>query len=270
MPQVEANGCSFYYESDAFVDPWKTPEVVFIHHGAFRSSKFWYHWVPPLADRYRVIRRDFRGMGRSTVPGPDYKWTIEGLAEDVVAFMDALEIEKVHYMGESMGGIVGIVMAANYPNRLHSLTLCATPMNISSEKLQGQGMASRIKETVSGFVEDRWKQKVLTPLSQEMQEWVKSEWEKNDRSVIDGIMALAPTIDVGWAFSRITTPTLLISPTRSPLSPIEEQKELHKAIPGSKQVFVDGYGHELYWDQPAQCLQALNEFLDSLSASDAS
>ncbi len=263
MPEVKANGCVFYYESDTFVDPWKTPEVVFIHHGAFRSSKFWYHWVPALADRYRLIRRDMRGMGRSTIPEPGYKWSIEGLAEDVVAFMDALEIEKIHYVGESLGGIVGMAMAAKYPHRLHTLTLCAAPMNITTEKLVGQGMASRIKESISGFVEDRWKQKILTPLSQEMQDWVKSEWEKNPRSVVDGIMDLAPTIDVTWALPRIKTPTLLISPMHSPLSPKEEQQELHKAIAGSKQVFVDGYGHELYWDQPGPCLRILNEFLGS-------
>lgn len=264
MPQVEANGCNFYYESDAFVDPWTNPEVVLIHHGAFRSSKFWYHWVPPLADRYHVIRRDFRGMGRSSIPEPGYKWTIEALADDVVAFMDVLKIDKIHYMGESLGGIVGIVMAANYPDRLHSLTLCSTPTDLGDDKMYRQGMASKMKESLGAFVEDRWKQRILTPLSQDMQNWVKSEWEKNPRSVVDGIMELAPQVDVSWALPLIKTPTLVMSPEHSPLSPKEEQDALHKAIPHSKQVYIKGYGHETYWDQPDQCLRVLKEFLGSL------
>ena len=262
MPEIEANGCNFHYESDAFVDPWKTPETILIHHGAFRSGKFWYHWVPPLADSYRVIRRDMRGHGGSTLPGPDFEWSVEALAEDVVAFMDALKIDKIHFMGESMGGIVGIVLAAKYPERLHSLILCATPMNLHPDKLIG--MEERIKNTVSGFVEDRWEQGILTPLDQLMQDWVKSEWEKSHPTIIDAVMTFAPKIDIMWALPLIKVPTLLLSPTNSPLSTLEEQTQLHEAIVGSKMVTIEGHGHELYWDRPTQCTNALREFLASL------
>jgi pimeloyl-ACP methyl ester carboxylesterase len=80
MPTVDANGCKFYYEIDDYSDPWvKDTETVWLQHGVGRSTKFWYHWVPALSRSYRVIRRDMRGHGQSSVPPPDHKWSLDEL-----------------------------------------------------------------------------------------------------------------------------------------------------------------------------------------------
>jgi pimeloyl-ACP methyl ester carboxylesterase len=122
MPTVDANGCKMYYEVDDFTDPWTSAkETVWLQHGVGRSTKFWYHWVPALAREYRVVRRDMRGHGQSSAPPPDHKWSLDELAEDMLAFMDAVGLERVHYLGESIGGIIGILFATRWPERLKSL-----------------------------------------------------------------------------------------------------------------------------------------------------
>jgi len=125
MPKVTANNYETHYECDDFTDPWTPAETIWIQHGFGRSSRFWYHWVPPLARRYRVIRRDLRGHGQSADPGPNYMWSVEELLTDMKGFLDALNLDQVHYVGESIGGLLGIACAVRWPERFKSLTLCA-------------------------------------------------------------------------------------------------------------------------------------------------
>src|SRR5580704_12918754 len=68
-----------------------------------------------------------RGHGQSSAPPPDHKWSLNELAEDMLAFMDAVGLERVHYLGESIGGIVGILFATRWPERFKSLTICNSP-----------------------------------------------------------------------------------------------------------------------------------------------
>ena len=88
-------------------DPWTTTERVGIQPGFGRNLNFWAHWIPRLAGQYRVLRRDMRGHGQSADPGPDYVWSVDDLLNDMKGFLDALEIDAVHYIGESVGGILG-------------------------------------------------------------------------------------------------------------------------------------------------------------------
>jgi len=82
MPKITANNYEMHYEVDDFTDPWKSAETIWIQHGFGRSSRFWYHWVPPLARDYRVVRRDMRGHGQSADPGPSYAWSVDDLLSD--------------------------------------------------------------------------------------------------------------------------------------------------------------------------------------------
>ena len=105
MPTVRLeDGLEMYYEDHDFTDPWRTPETVVMHHGNSKSSLLWYPWVPLLAGNYRVVRMDARGFGRSTVPAPGYDWSLEGFALDLKRFLDALGLDRVHLIGETVGG----------------------------------------------------------------------------------------------------------------------------------------------------------------------
>ena len=107
-----------HYIHDSFADPWKPTETILIQHGFARHSAFWYHWIPVLAREYHVIRRDLRGHGRSSYVLPDEsgvgecKVTLDEVVDEVVDTLDQLGVGKVHFLGESTGGMVGIVVAA--------------------------------------------------------------------------------------------------------------------------------------------------------------
>src|SRR4030067_2517101 len=122
MPTVRVADVDLFYQADDFAAPGVQHDTVFIQHGYGRNSNFFRGWVPWLAREYRVVRMDLRGCGRSADPGPDYRYSLDGFLGDFIGFLNALEIDQVHYIGESLGGISGGAAAALYPQRFKSLT----------------------------------------------------------------------------------------------------------------------------------------------------
>jgi len=183
-----------YYEVDDFTDPWITDkETVWLQHGVGRSTRFWYHWVPPLARHYQVIRRDMRGHGQSADPGPDHHWSLDELVTDMHAFMDALGLRQVHYVGESIGGILGVLFATRWPERLKSLTICNSPTTIrpaGTRALSGeQGNLHKLlaSEGSIGWGRLMIERKIISGNSPEHIEWVLKEWAKTPAHVLQGI-----------------------------------------------------------------------------------
>ena len=121
MPDVKVNGMQIHYELDDFTDPWEQSDTILIQHGYGRSGKFWYHWAPPLARDYRVLRVDMRGHGQSVDPADDHPWSVDELLSDIRGVIEALGLGSVHYVGESVGGILGIALAARWPELLKTV-----------------------------------------------------------------------------------------------------------------------------------------------------
>src|SRR5437763_5344497 len=93
MHKVEIRqGVWLAYEDNWFGKPWTQPNTVVMVHGNSESSRAWTQWVPHLAGTYRVIRLDLPGFGASTEP-PNYQWTVDELAADLVRFLDAIGIQ---------------------------------------------------------------------------------------------------------------------------------------------------------------------------------
>jgi pimeloyl-ACP methyl ester carboxylesterase len=271
MPKVTANNYEMHYEVDDFTDPWKTSETIWIQHGFGRSSQFWYHWVPPLAGKYRVLRRDMRGHGQSADPGVDYQWSVDDLLNDMKGFLDALGLDKVHYVGESVGGILGIAFATRWPERFKSLTLCATPTAIRPHiqrafavgyedwytalgKLGAAGWVKALMEQGGG----------IGTANPAHIEWIIKEWGKTRTHVLQGLCRLVPSVDVEPILEQVKVPTLVLAPARSPLSPLTEQVMIRDKIPGARIAVIEGHGHEIYLDGAEDCIAALLKFIRSL------
>ena len=127
MLELKRDGALLAYEVYDFTDPWLKPETVFLHHGCGKHSRYWYRWIPVLARKYRVVVMDARGFGQSSDPGPEYKWSMKGFADDVIALIDHLNVEKFHFVGEHMGAWVGIELSLTYPQRMQSLVFSGLP-----------------------------------------------------------------------------------------------------------------------------------------------
>jgi 3-oxoadipate enol-lactonase len=112
---------------DCFADPWTDVSPVVLQHGFCRNHRFWSGWVPYLARHHRVLRPDLPGCGdsgRIPATGLDLDTLADLLGRTLAATTD----RPVHYVGESLGGILGVVLAATRPELIASLSLVSTPL----------------------------------------------------------------------------------------------------------------------------------------------
>lgn len=123
MPMLAGEDGDLYYEICDVVPPWRRPaETILFLNGLAINADIWVTWLPELVDRYRLLRTDLRGFGRSFVPVAGDLWSLERIARDVRVVMAAAEVERVHFVGESTGGTVGLYLAAQQPQTLLTLT----------------------------------------------------------------------------------------------------------------------------------------------------
>jgi 3-oxoadipate enol-lactonase len=153
--QIQANGIQMNYE-------WagkRNAPVVALSHSLASSLIMWEPQMNALQDDFQVLRYDIRGHGKTEAPKGAY--TMEMLADDAVALLDGLKIDKVHWVGLSLGGMIGQGLALNHASRLRSLVLCDTGAMIPKEAqamweeriatARNQGMAALAEGTM-----ERW------------------------------------------------------------------------------------------------------------------
>ena len=272
MPRITANNCEMYYELDDYTDPWlKDKDTIWLQHGIGRSSRFWYHWVPALARRYQVVRRDMRGHGFSADPGPHHNWTVDELLDDMRAFLDALGLDRVHYLGESIGGILGVAFAAKWPERLKSLTVCASPTAIRPAALSAltggeRELGSELARLGGGgWVKILMQQNIISGKDPAHIEWVVNEWSRTPTHVLRGINRMLAKADISPLLPQINVPTLVLAPSRSPLTPLSDQLSIRNSIPNARMAVIEGPGHEIYVDEPEECINAFLKFLNTMA-----
>jgi pimeloyl-ACP methyl ester carboxylesterase len=186
------------------------------------------------------------------------------------AFLDALGLQQVHYIGESIGGILGVAFAARWPERLKSLTICNSPTTIRPQAGKAlSGQHGNVQSALATGGSRGWgrlliEQKIISGKNPAHIEWVVNEWSKTPTHVLQGITRMLGGADTTPLLPQINVPTLILAPARSPITPLSDQITMRTLIPNARIAVVEGPGHEIYVDEPEECLNALLKFLRSL------
>ena len=134
MPRIALpEGVSIHCAVDDFLWPWDRSTPVLMMHGFARNATFWNRWMPAIGETHRVYRPDLLGCGLSDQPPKGYRYTPDKISAQILAVLEALSLPRVHWVGESSGGIIGLLLAATYPDRIASLVLCNTPSRIPDQ-----------------------------------------------------------------------------------------------------------------------------------------
>ena len=263
----EIDGYLTYYEIDDFTDPWKEPEMVLLYHGLGRTVDVWYGWVPILARHYRVLRTDYRGHGRSAPPRVGYPWSLETLAREAKLLLDRLAVRRVHWVGESLGGNVGIQFAIDYPDRLASLTLCSTPYRypgavqdkVRQWSTQLQQMSVKewyLHDTATRFDPDKDDEQMI--------QWFADLVGRTDVDVIRAISRFLPSVDMSATCPRVQAPALILHPGQSPIAPVEDARAMCEAIPNARLVMFYDSSHHVFLTRSEECARETLRFLQDL------
>ena len=257
-----ATGVRVHYaaQGDPSLRPGGGEPLLFLH--GFTDSWFSFsRLLPLLPARYRAYPLSQRGHGDSERPACCY--AVDDFAADVVAFLDAVGVERATLVGHSMGSIVARRVAETRRERVARLVLlgaAATPVNEAALELQREvrALADPVPED---FVREFQASTTYVPLPAPFFERVVAESRKLPARVwqaaLDGVVAANDADRLG----RIAAPTLLLWGERDAWFPREEQERLATAIPGARLIVYPETGHALQWERPERVAADLDAFV---------
>jgi pimeloyl-ACP methyl ester carboxylesterase len=266
VPEVRVDDTlEMVYRVDDFTDPWKSADTILLVHGGMKPKELYYGWVPTLSRHLRVIRPYLRGHWGSTPAPEGYHWTISGLVSDLKNFLDALGLDRVHYVGEALGGTLGYNFAYRYPERLKTLTIVNSPgptlkghrMSILLDILKKEGLERTVDYLASSHSEE-------TSDIPGLDDWFHDEMKKCPTEATIGYIEAAANLDVNIDsfLPNIQVPTLLLTGAEySSLITLEEAQHFRELIPRAKLVVFPGVKAVAVVAVPERCAEEVLRFI---------
>ncbi len=269
MPDLRrTDDLSVHYKIDDFTDPWADRPYLVLQHGNGRSGRFWYRWVPLLARHYRIVRPDMRGLGGSMVPcNLERDLTLDTLVGDLVALFNHLDAETIHFCGESMGGILGLALAARHPERIRTLTLVGTPVFIEDGMKQryALGHGSRtdamekmgIREWVAATTRGT---RIPADKEPDLFEWYVDEFAKGDAQVQIAMSKLVNAADASSFLPDVKAPVLGLYPTSGQITSDRQEILLREGLAEFQLVHLPTEYHMVQLLYPRECTEEILRF----------
>ena len=265
MPTVRLDDTlEMYYEDDDYTDPWKTPETVVLHHGNAKSSRLWYAWVPLLARQYRVVRLDARGFGRSSVPPEGYQWSLSNFGTDLLRLLDHLGLDRVHLVGETIGGTIALRFAYEHPERLQSLTACTSPFKFTGVTTYLEYYRLVQEEGVAAWARKTANQRVDPAASAAHHEWYIQQMSQTSRRVVLETLAYLATQDLTDILPQIQTPALALVAEHSHANTPGRARAMTELMPNGRLLVIPGASGYVQHSEPEKCVAAWREFVGGL------
>ena len=257
--KITANGIAIHHRLDG---PESAP-VLTMSHSLAANLDMWAGQMAALGE-YRVLRYDTRGHGGSDAPPGDY--TLERLADDLLALLDALGIETTHYVGLSMGGMVGQIAALRDQSRFRSLALCNTTSRVPAEMhptwaerittARGRGMEALVEPTI-----ERWFSPAFRERRSPEVDGVRAMIRATPVEGYCGCCAAIMGLDATERLSAIERPVLLIAGEHDPGTPVAAHEAIRDRIAGSDLVVLPDARHFTNVERRSEFNRALVEFL---------
>ena len=242
MPKIDVGDAEIFCEETGAGEP------VMLVPGLGGAGSFWHAQVPALKNDFRVICHDHRGCGRSTPSRIEY--SVDQMAGDAVRLLDALGIERAHWVGHSTGGAMGQIVAQDYPDRLGALVLSATwagrdgyfrrAFAARKAVLDALGMAEYARHSLLSL-HPPWYVARNEELMAAQENFVAGAGQPAE--------IMASRIDAICAFDRrdrlgdIAAPTLVIVAEDDMVTPRYLSDEIAEAVPGAEKAILPTGGH---------------------------
>jgi 3-oxoadipate enol-lactonase len=239
--------------------------VVTMSHALGTNLSLWDEQAGALRGRYRVLRFDTRGHGQTSAPPGPY--SLEQLADDAAALLAGLGIKETHYVGISMGGMIGQTWALRHPAMVQSLVLCDTTSRypaaaapIWQERIrtvEAKGMEALVAPTL-----ERWFTAPFRARRKDLLERVGEMIRRTSPQGYIGCCHALPKINVTDRLKELHCPALVIVGEEDPGTPVEMAREIHAALPGAELAILRSASHLSNLEQPYEFNRALVRFLD--------
>src|SRR5712691_886137 len=264
--KIKANGIEINYEKEG------SGPVVTLSHSLACNLHMWDEQAKALASRYTVLRFDTRGHGQTSAPVGAY--SLEQMGEDFKGLLDGLGITQTHFVGLSMGGMIGQTFALKYPAMVQSLVLCDTTSRYPADAAPVWQERIRTVETkgMDGIVEgmlERWFTASFRKRSPALMDRVRAMLRATNPQGYIGCCHALPKINVTDRLKELHCPALIIVGEEDLGTPVEMAREIHRALPAAELVVLRSASHLSNLEQPGEFNRVLLGFLDKVTGRSA-
>jgi 3-oxoadipate enol-lactonase len=256
---IQSDGCQLNAQVEG---PERAP-VLMLCNSLGTDLHMWDDQVKAITEHYRLVRYDRRGHGKSGAPKGPYN--MDMLGRDALAVMDGAGVQKVNWCGLSMGGMVGMWLGANAPQRIDRLVLS----NTSSHMADKQIWNDRIKTVRAGGLEaivdgtmERWFTKGFRERSPQAIARMKEMMLKTPVEGYIGCGEAVRDMDHREIIRKITAPTLVIAGKHDPATTVEAAEFIRGRIPGAQLAVLEA-AHIANVEQPQAYTDVLLKFLSA-------
>jgi len=257
MPFAESNGARLNYRFDGPADG----PVLVLSNSLGTNLSMWDPQIPALAAQFRLLRYDTRGHGQSSVTAGPY--TITQLGRDVVGLLDGLGIERAHFCGLSMGGVIGMWLGVYALERINRLVLCNTAAKIGTADMWNTRIET-VRTNGLGAVAETQAQRWFTPaFIAKAPDVIAATRQMIASTSPEGYAANCGAVrdmDQQETISRIRARTLVIGGLHDPVISAADLRYLVDTIPGAKLVELDA-SHLSNVEASVEFTKALLNFL---------
>lgn len=220
-------------------------DVVLLCGSLGSDLRMWDAQVPALLGAgYRVVRYDHRGHGAS--PVPDGPYSLADLGSDAIALLDRLGVARAHVVGLSLGGMVGMWLAQNAPERVDRLVLCCTSAELGPASMWNERIAAVDaggSAAVASAVAERWLTAATRAARPERAAWLRDMIAATPGLGYAACCAAIRDMTLLDGLADITAPTLVIAGSADPATPPEHGQRIADAVPGARLVVVPDVAH---------------------------
>ena len=242
--------------------------IIFLHGYPFDKT-MWEGQLQFLRSSYRVIALDIRGFGASR--DEQSLLSIDLFADDVISFMNKLEIEKAIICGLSMGGFIALNAIARFPDRFEALILCDTQCIADTAEVKAKRYktideikANGPDDFNEGFIKSVFHKDSLIQMPEIVEAVRNVVFSNSQQIIINGLIALAERSETCTTLGRIAVPTLIICGREDVVTPLPQSEYMHEHIKGSLLRIIENAGHVSNLEHQYEFNKILYDFLMSL------
>lgn len=267
MPTIDVNGTTLHYLDDG---PRDAPALVF-SPSMFFDGRMFAAQAAAFSDRYRVLRYDLRGQGQSA-RHPREQLDMDTQAEDAAALIEALELAPCTFVGNSMGGFIGLRLAARRPDLVSSAVVMGTSADVEEQAEAMDGLIAALAEhgmepVLDGVLQFMMGDTTLTdPSRADVLAEVRALLASRTPEYADAAWHIAHRKGILDELANITIPLTVVAGTEDHTYPPPKSEQIVAGVPHARLVMMERTGHVHAMENPEAVNAVLEEHLAALPA----
>ena len=264
MPYFNLGSFDLHYEIQGEGEP------VLLSHSLVCDLEMFGFQAEKLSDDFLTLNVDTRGHGHSGL-APHENWTLEEMAEDFLPLLDSLGLEKVHWVGLSMGGMLGLRFALTPPERVASLVLMDTSAQAEPPQMHEPyvQMANAVRAGQIDLIMDKLLELFFSPVTREKKPDLVEHWRKKFQNIpVEGVyqaaLAVFDRTDLSSRLKEIAVPALVVRGEYDMARLPAESEFLAKNLPQASLEVVPDAAHLSALEQPGLTTKLIREFIQNI------